>query len=263
MSAYLSGELLDAQRFREIIIGKKNGLCSFGMLDNLIYYTNVQHNVENAIICVPNKTHFLRSAIDCYMAYVIPPQKLIELLLTEECRQEGFVRITDETGKELPVTVTKLSDNSVKVEPAVLRYDTEYRVTVPNETGALADVFGQMLPATTYNFKSAKSLDAAIDTTQGVITYTGDIKLATSITYDMKLTENAQADVTGVVAIYSANGTLIDMHLQTIPAGSDGASFALTAPDGGTEYVRMFLYEKGTGNMFANAKQRFDEITAK
>jgi len=99
MSAYLSGELLDAQRFREIIIGKKNGLCSFGMLDNLIYYTNVQHNVENAIICVPNKTHFLRSAIDCYMAYVIPPQKLIELLLTEECRQEGFVRITDETGK--------------------------------------------------------------------------------------------------------------------------------------------------------------------
>ena len=65
------------------------------------------------------------------------------------------------------------------------------------------------------------------------------------------------------VAIYSNNGTLISMEERSISVGNDSAEFTLSAPNGGVDCIKMFLYEETSGNLFAKMTQRPDEITAR
>lgn len=225
----------------------------------VVYYDNWE-----AKVYYPLDTHIDVAKVD------VEPKRDIILTFRNKLTDDSFeainkaVKIKDEFGREAAISIVKLSDASIKIDPvSELRYKTRYTVTVDNADGKIVDVFGQTLKDVTYNFETAKSHGTAIDAASGVVSYIGDIKTATNIEYTMKLTQNADVNYIGVVAIYSNNGTLISMEERSISVGNDSAEFTLSAPNGGVDCIKMFLYEETSGNLFAKMTQRPDEITAR
>lgn len=101
MEAYAGGELLDAESIRNLVLTDTKSIYSFIRLDGLSYYTDEKCYAQNPILCVVNRAHVLYSTSNYRTSYVILPETLIDMLLTEESREKGIVRIIDGDGSIL------------------------------------------------------------------------------------------------------------------------------------------------------------------
>lgn len=101
MKASCGEEALDALSFRDMILNGRGNKYSFIKLDSISYYIDKEYHVPNPIICVVSEDYVLHSDMGYRMAYVIDPKTLVEMLLAEECREDGFMRITDRDGNVL------------------------------------------------------------------------------------------------------------------------------------------------------------------
>lgn len=101
MKASKDGKVLNAEEFRQLILQTTSAKYSFVRLDSFSYYTDEYCHIEDSILCVVNDSYLLKKDNGYRMVCVLPPETLIELLLTEECRSDGIVHIADIEGNTL------------------------------------------------------------------------------------------------------------------------------------------------------------------
>lgn len=101
MKASKDGQVLNAEEFRQLILQTSTTRYSFVKLDSFSYYTDEYCNVEDPILCVVNDSYLLNKDKGYRMVCVLPAETVIGLLLTEECRSDGIVHITDVAGNTL------------------------------------------------------------------------------------------------------------------------------------------------------------------
>ena len=99
--AWDEGELLSAEQFRERIFSDRSEAFSFFRLEKLENKSETSFTIQSPVMCVVNESYALKRSSAYATVYVIPRGTLVSELLTEDSREGGFIRITDEKGKEL------------------------------------------------------------------------------------------------------------------------------------------------------------------
>ncbi|QHQ60892.1 hypothetical protein Ana3638_09030 [Anaerocolumna sedimenticola] len=93
--------LIEADKFKSSLLSK-NSIYSFWTVDRLEYCLDDKTQIlENAILFMVKANSKMTVSTSHVMTFVIQPAELIEMLLTEECRKEGFVQVINTSDGEI------------------------------------------------------------------------------------------------------------------------------------------------------------------
>lgn len=93
--------VLKASEFKQKLF-EGNGIYTFQTVDKIIYnYNNKACTLNKAILCTIKGSTRLKNGATHAMTFVLSPEQLINMLLTDESREKGFLQIVDSSNHVL------------------------------------------------------------------------------------------------------------------------------------------------------------------
>ncbi len=93
--------VLKASEFKQKLF-EGNGVYTFKTVDKIIFNYNYKtYTLNNAILCTIKGNTILKNSATHAMTFVLSPDQLVNMLLTDESREKGFLQIVDSNGHVL------------------------------------------------------------------------------------------------------------------------------------------------------------------